>query len=681
MESIIITNKKIIEFYNKYTIIDIERVNLLLIELYEEIINNMSGELNKNIMTEILSIIKTHGQEFDFFKNELKTEITNINTIQKITNINMISEINTIKDIMNKLNNDITNSIISKFYEIKKEHSQDLELIINKNSNDTTLKIIEKIEKEQENIINKTNLIIKEIIPQTQYQYYNLHEQTINNFKDDLTKNIENIKTSIKENKIDISLDKLNILINEKNNTLLNSVEHNVLNYITNSEERIKNNIFTIKDDKTLTELKNAIYNIKNDISINELTLSNNIQQTILNYIKISDERFKDDNIFKELKDELQNIKNDKLTLSNNLQQTVFNYITNSEERLKNDIITIKDDHTMKEIKDEINNIKHNITIDKLTESNNIQQTLLNYITNSEDRLKTNLNEIKNITNNNFTNQEQLNNNLQLFLNQYKVSSKKGEFGEKLLESILTNLFPSSEIINTTGQTSSGDFILKRDNKVKILIENKNYDSINVPKKEVDKFIFDIEMQNCCGILMSQKSGISLKNNFQIDIKNKNVLIYIHNMNYDSDKILLACDIIDNLTNKINELSNCDNTINISSNSLQLINEQYQRFIAKKEAIIFQINDNTKKIIDSIKEMELGELNNILLNSFTNTKIQNFKCNICNIYIGSNNKALSNHKRYCKHKTKDITDETNKSTTDENNKDSDENKLKIKRKK
>jgi hypothetical protein len=681
MESIIITNKKIIEFYNKYTIIDIERVNLLLIELYEEIINNMSGELNKNIMTEILSIIKTHGQEFDFFKNELKTEITNINTIQKITNINMISEINTIKDIMNKLNNDITNSIISKFYEIKKEHSQDLELIINKNSNDTTLKIIEKIEKEQENIINKTNLIIKEIIPQTQYQYYNLHEQTINNFKDDLTKNIENIKTSIKENKIDISLDKLNILINEKNNTLLNSVEHNVLNYITNSEERIKNNIFTIKDDKTMTELKNAIYNIKNDISINELTLSNNIQQTILNYIKISDERFKDDNIFKELKDELQNIKNDKLTLSNNLQQTVFNYITNSEERLKNDIITIKDDHTMKEIKDEINNIKHNITIDKLTESNNIQQTLLNYITNSEDRLKTNLNEIKNITNNNFTNQEQLNNNLQLFLNQYKVSSKKGEFGEKLLESILTNLFPSSEIINTTGQTSSGDFILKRDNKVKILIENKNYDSINVPKKEVDKFIFDIEMQNCCGILMSQKSGISLKNNFQIDIKNKNVLIYIHNMNYDSDKILLACDIIDNLTNKINELSNCDNTINISSNSLQLINEQYQRFIAKKEAIIFQINDNTKKIIESIKEMELGELNNILLNSFTNTKIQNFKCNICNIYIGSNNKALSNHKRYCKHKTKDITDETNKSTTDENNKDSDENKLKIKRKK
>ena len=32
------------------------------------------------------------------------------------------SKINTIKDIMNKLNNDITNSIISKFYEIKKEH-------------------------------------------------------------------------------------------------------------------------------------------------------------------------------------------------------------------------------------------------------------------------------------------------------------------------------------------------------------------------------------------------------------------------------------------------------------------------------------------------------------------------------------------------------------------------------
>lgn len=558
MDTLTIKNKKIIEFYKKYKNLDLEKVNLVIIELYEEIINNISGEFNKNVTNEILSSIKTHGLELETFKNELKsnievykTEISNIKTIQTLTNTSIMSEINTIKEIINKLNIEIANNVTSKFYDIRK----DFELIINKNNNETIIKIIEKIEKEQENIINKTNGIIKEIIPTSQNQFYNQHEITIKNFKDDLTKNIETIKTEIKDNKSDISLDKLNLLINDKYNMLINSVEKNVLNYITISEERLKTNINTIKDDKTL-----------------------------------------------------------------------------------------------KELKDDINNIKNDMSLDKLSVSNNIQQTVLNYITNSEERLKNNLNEIKNITNMNQNNQEKLNLDLQTFLNQYKVGSKKGEFGEKLLESILTFLFPSSEIINTTGQTSSGDFILKRENKVQILVENKNYDSVNVPKKEVDKFIYDVEMQNCSGIMISQKSGIALKNNFQIDINNKNVLIYIHNMNNDPDKILLACDIIDNLTNKINEFNNGDNIIKISEHTLQLINEQYHRFISKKETIIFQINDNTKKIIDSIKDLELGELNNILLNSFTNTKIQNLKCELCNVYIGANNKALSNHKRYCKNK-------------------------------
>ena len=44
---------------------------------------------------------------------------------------------------------------------------------------------------------------------------------------------------------------------------------------------------------------------------------------------------------------------------------------------------------------------------------------------------------------------------------------------------------------------------------------------------------------------------ITNKQNFQIDIINNHILIYIHNMNYDQEKLLLACDIIDNLTNWI----------------------------------------------------------------------------------------------------------------------------------
>ena len=44
---------------------------------------------------------------------------------------------------------------------------------------------------------------------------------------------------------------------------------------------------------------------------------------------------------------------------------------------------------------------------------------------------------------------------------------------------------------------------------------------MNVSKKEVEKFIYDTEQQNYSGIIMSQKTGITLKNNFQIDINKK----------------------------------------------------------------------------------------------------------------------------------------------------------------
>ena len=47
MNKIIITNKRILDFYNKYSCLDIEKVNIIIIELYENIIENISGELNK----------------------------------------------------------------------------------------------------------------------------------------------------------------------------------------------------------------------------------------------------------------------------------------------------------------------------------------------------------------------------------------------------------------------------------------------------------------------------------------------------------------------------------------------------------------------------------------------------------------------------------------------------------
>ena len=78
MDKIIIKDKKIIEFYNKYKNIDIEKVNLKIIELYEEIIKTLSGEMKDHVTSEILTKIKMQEKELESLKNELKTEMTSI---------------------------------------------------------------------------------------------------------------------------------------------------------------------------------------------------------------------------------------------------------------------------------------------------------------------------------------------------------------------------------------------------------------------------------------------------------------------------------------------------------------------------------------------------------------------------------------------------------------------------
>ena len=53
--------------------------------------------------------------------------------------------------------------------------------------------------------------------------------------------------------------------------------------------------------------------------------------------------------------------------------------------------------------------------------------------------------------------------------------------------------------------------------------------------------------ENKCGILISQYSGISNKNDFQIEFHNNNVIIFVHNSEYSNHKIEAAVNIIDHL--------------------------------------------------------------------------------------------------------------------------------------
>jgi hypothetical protein len=222
-------------------------------------------------------------------------------------------------------------------------------------------------------------------------------------------------------------------------------------------------------------------------------------------------------------------------------------------------------------------------------------------------------------------------------------SSHKGKISENILYSILENMFPSASIEFVGNTKETGDFILERKNKPKILIENKDY-SRTVPTEEVTKFIRDIDQQKCCGLFISN-SGIAGKNNFEVQVHNGDVLVYIQFCNYDSDKISMGIDIIDNFKEMLNNLNDDTEKDMISKEIIKDIHDEYKLWISTRLSILKNIkdfHDTMKKQLDS---MCIPSLERYLSVRFTPVSSM-MNCEHCG-FACKNKQSLSAHLRGC----------------------------------
>ena len=280
-----------------------------------------------------------------------------------------------------------------------------------------------------------------------------------------------------------------------------------------------------------------------------------------------------------------------------------------------------------------------------------IQQPLYSFFTASENRITQNIDVLKETATNSLSSQSRLQEDLNEFLSKYNVSSNKGKYGEHNLCNILNTLYPSAEVRDTTGVKSSGDFIMERPDRTPVLFENKDYKQ-NINKEEIAKFIIDVDNQNTHGVFLSQYSGISFKQNFQIDIHKGKILIYVQNCEYSADKIRLAVDIIDSLSVKIEELSQDEDTNAISKEVLDNINDEYQKYIAQKENLTVLLRDFQKKMLAQIDDIKFPELERYLSQKYAYVKNACYVCDLCNNFNASNKQSLSAHKRGCIKKNK-----------------------------
>ena len=230
-------------------------------------------------------------------------------------------------------------------------------------------------------------------------------------------------------------------------------------------------------------------------------------------------------------------------------------------------------------------------------------------------------------------------------LKKMENSSSKGKMSENIVLNILRGLFPSAEVEYVGSQKESGDIMIHRKDKQKILVENKCYESRQVTSDQVKKFIHDIDTQNCSGLFLSQEGGIANKENFEINIHNRNVLLYIHNVNYDPEIIKIAIDIIDSFKSKLDEITLTED-YSISNDTLEEINKEYQLFVEQKISQLKMVKDFSQKMIKSIEDVQLPSLEKMLSSRFGYTTSGKFICDKCH-FVGKNRLALSVHKRTC----------------------------------
>ena len=304
--------------------------------------------------------------------------------------------------------------------------------------------------------------------------------------------------------------------------------------------------------------------------------------------------------------------------------------------------------------------INHKTIDDFITNSNNSMNqtlnTLTNIITSTESRLQTNLtsnsskiDEIQLLFNDNKNSNSKLQLSVTEMLKKFEKGSGKGNVSENVVYNILLSLFPCAQIDYVGNEIKeTGDIILIRNNKPKILIENKDHDSCNVPKQDIDKFIRDCEIQKCCGIMFAQNRGIANKENFEIQINNGNILLYVHNVKFDSDKIKTSIEIVEQFKIKFDEI-NIDNDIcTIDTSTLEEINKEFNNYTTQKHSLLKLVKEFTDKINASIAELKMPNLEQFLSKHYATSSNQGENvCKYCEKFVP---KSLSQHYRYCSDK-------------------------------
>jgi hypothetical protein len=375
---------------------------------------------------------------------------------------------------------------------------------------------------------------------------------------------------------------------------------------------QLSTNVATSLDQSRITQIINKLQDVNHGIT--------NIKEDITDKVKGHIGQL--ENIILKDRDKISEVLADKTSI----------LLTNTNNQF-NQLLTSHDE-------------KHKLQL--YQNNNEIKQLLIK----NEEQYNNQLSQLKDKVDVQTRNNEGLHTELNQFLNKYKHNSSiKGNVSEKELYYLLQLIFPSDELIVCSKTTASCDICVNRydKNKPSILFENKDYIN-SVDKEEIQKFERDLHTQQKHGIFISQNSPITFKTNYHIDIINGLIHVYIPNANYDLDRIKIAVDIIDHLSNKISTESLSNYEIGLSKTELDEIVNEYKMFANKKVRLLDSIKTTSKIWVEELDSMTFPRIQTLLINTGNIEKTE-LTCSFCMTFTGKNKASLSAHIKGCKMNT------------------------------
>jgi hypothetical protein len=224
------------------------------------------------------------------------------------------------------------------------------------------------------------------------------------------------------------------------------------------------------------------------------------------------------------------------------------------------------------------------------------------------------------------------------YMNYTKISSNKGKVKENTYFNLMTQRFPEYEIENCSQNPNSMDILLLIDN-VEIRIDIKDYAS-NIPLKEINKFHSDILNKKSHGILISDNSGISNKENFTFDlIQNKYIAFYISNNNLNMDY----------LKNAISFIKTIDKFIIPSNDNVFYSKEVFEKIsllLNKYYVNISELKDKLHDCMSITNKLTIDNISSLLNISLNSTELlQVYTCDSCDIVFDTKRKLLNHAKK------------------------------------